>query len=431
MRRLGVILWLLSASAIALAGSGAVRCGKLLDVQTGKLLNDQIITFDETGKITAVENAGESSTKPTVNLPEATCLPGLIDVHTHFEGDSATFGYNGLSFSIPRFAVKAVKNARITLNAGFTTVRDVNADGFADVAVRDGINDGDVPGPRMQVSGPAITITGGHNDEGLLGPQYNYSSDGVANGVEGVRAKVRQNIKYGADLIKVMASGGVTSQGDNPQSAEFSEEELRTIVTTAHDLGRKVAAHAHGVVAIKRAVLAGVDSVEHGSFIDDEGIRLMKEHGTYLVPTVYLGEYLLAHGEEMGMTKEMMAKARVVIPAANQHVANAISAGVKIAYGTDPPTYPQGQNAHQFATLVKLGMTPLAAIQSATINAADLMGWSDKVGILTPGHYADVVAVKGDPIQNVRLLESVAFVMRGGEVVRNDFASQPQVTPSR
>lgn len=421
MRRLGLIFWLLGASTITFGSAGAVRCGKLLDVQSGTLLNDQIIAFDEAGKITAVESATQSSARPTVNLPEATCLPGLIDVHTHFEGDSSTFGYNGLSFSVPRLAVKAVKNARITLNAGFTTVRDVNADGFADVAVRDGINDGDVPGPRMQVSGPAITITGGHNDEGLLAPQYNYSSDGVANGVEGVRTKVRQNIKYGADLIKVMASGGVTSQGDNPQSAEFSEEELQAIVTTAHDLGRKVAAHAHGVVAIKRAVLAGVDSVEHGSFIDDEAIRLMKEHGTYLVPTVYLGEYLLTHGEEMGMTKEMMAKARLVIPAANQHVASAIRAGVKIAYGTDPPTYPHGQNAHQFATLVKLGMTPLAAIRSATINAADLMGWSDKVGALTPGRYADVVAVKGDPTQNVRLLESIAFVMKGGEVVRNDF----------
>jgi imidazolonepropionase-like amidohydrolase len=236
--------------------------------------------------------------------------------------------------------------------------------------------------------------------------------------VPAVIAKTREIIKYGADVIKIAATGGVLSKGDSPGAEQFSDDEIRAIVTEAHRLGRKVAAHAHGAAGIKQAVLAGVDSIEHGSFINDEDIALMKAHGTYLVPTLYLGDWFIENYKKIGVPAFMVEKAKVVMPAARENIARAFQAGVKVAFGTDAAVYPHGLNAREFAVMVKLGLTPMQAIQSATVNAADLLGWSDRVGVIEPGHFADIIAVDGDPVANVRALENVAFVMKGGQVVR-------------
>jgi len=404
------------------AGVVAVKAGRLLDVRSGNYLNDQLILI-EAGKVREVGSSRNvqphvPAGAKVIDLSRYTVLPGLIDAHTHLTYNPDSLGYRGLGISIPREALIGAHNARVTLEAGFTTVRNVNAGGYTDIALRDAINAGDVPGPRILASGPALGITGGHCDEDLLAPQYHAFSLGAADGVPAVMAKVREDIKYGADLIKICATGGVLSQGDNPESEQYSPEEMRAIVQEAHRLGRKVAAHAHGTVGIRDAVLAGVDSIEHGSFIDEEGIQLMKERGTYLVPTLYLGDWLLENYQKMGITDNMLAKARYVLPEARKHVARAFQEGVKVAFGTDAAVYPHGLNAHEFAVMVKLGMTPLATVQAATLNGADLLGWSDRVGSLEPGHFADLIAVEGDPLQDVTILQNVKVVMKGGEVVK-------------
>jgi imidazolonepropionase-like amidohydrolase len=399
----------------------AVKAGHLLDVKSGRYLENQVILI-EGDRIQTVGAAAEvqiPSDAKVVDLSNRTVLPGLIDCHTHLTMSPFLGAYRALSVSVPREALLGARNARVTLEAGFTTVRNVGASGFADVALRDAINAGDVPGPRMLVSGPPIGITGGHADENLLAPEFHYSADGVADGVPAVMAKVRENIKYGADLIKFMATGGVLSQGDNPALEQYSPEEMRAIIDTAHGLGLKVATHAHGALGIRDAVLAGVDSVEHGSYINEEDIGLMKQHGTYLVPTLYLGDWLLENYPKMGLTENMVTKARVVIPAARENVGHAIHEGVRIAFGTDAAVYPHGLNAHEFPVMVKLGMTPLAAIQASTVNAADLLGWSDRVGAIEPGKYADLIAIEGDPLQDVSVLEHVEFVIKGGEVIKS------------
>jgi imidazolonepropionase-like amidohydrolase len=396
----------------------------LLDVKSGTTLSDQIIVI-EGDKITSVGAANSlkgTSEGERIELPNATVLPGLIDCHVHLTVSPHLFGPAGLHTSYPRSALLGARNARITLSAGFTTVRNVAADGYADVALRDAINAGDVPGPRMLVSGPALSITGGHWDQNFLGPQFAFSNNGVADGVPAVTKQVRENIKYGADLIKVMATGGVVSEGDNPALAQYNPEELKAIVETAHALGRKVAAHAHAAVGIRNAVLAGADSIEHGSYITDQEIQLMKEHGTYLVPTVYLEDWILQNLQTLGWTPNSMEKARTVIPIANKNVSHAFKSSVKVALGTDAGVYPHGLNGHEFHKMVEMGLTPLQAIQAGTVNAADLLGWSDKVGTIETGKWADIVAVDGDPLQDITTLEHVKFVMKGGTVIKNEYA---------
>jgi imidazolonepropionase-like amidohydrolase len=404
------------------SGYVVVHAGHLLDVKTGKLLTDQTLVIAD-GRIISVGSAAEGKIPGDavrVELPNATVLPGLIDAHTHLTMEPR-FGYDRLAISLPREALIGAKNARLTLLAGFTTARNVGARGFSDVALRDAINAGEVAGPRLLVSGPALSITGGHCDNNLLPSEYHALSDGVADGIAAVQHKVRENIKYGADLIKVCATGGVLSMGDNPQHSQYTLEEMKAIVADAHRLGRKVAAHAHGAEGIRWAAEAGVDSIEHGSYIDDAGIAAMKEHGTYLVPTLYLGDWMMENAEQTHMPPPLLAKARDVIPAARNHIAHAFAGGVKVAFGTDAAVYPHGLNGHEFAVMVKLGLTPLQAIQAATLNAADLLGWAGKVGSLEPGAWADVVAVEGDPVKDVTTLERVKFVMKGGEVVRNEY----------
>ena len=400
-----------------------VRVGHLLDVKTGKMLSNQTIVIQGDRIASVGSDAQVPAGAQVVDLSNATVLPGLIDAHTHITFNP-NFGYSSLAISVPREALIGAKNARLTLEAGFTTIRNVGAKGYSDVALRDAINAGDVPGPRMLVSGPALSIAGGHCDNNLLPFEYHVQNEGVADGVAAVQHKTREIIKYGADLIKVCATGGVLSHGDNPQASQYTLEEMKAIVTDAHRLGRKVAAHAHGAQGILWASQAGVDSIEHGSYIDDAAIAEMKKNGTYLVPTLYLMDWFFENAEKIGTPAELVAKGKDVMPAARKNVARAFAAGVKIGFGTDAAVYPHGMNAHEFAVYVRMGMTPLAAIQTATVNDADLLGWSDKVGTIEAGKFADLIAVDGDPLADVTTLERVKFVMKGGDVVKNSYGSQ-------
>ncbi|HET7208103.1 MAG TPA: amidohydrolase family protein [Terriglobales bacterium] len=399
-----------------------VRAGRLLDVKSGNTLTNQAIVI-EGDKIVSV--GPESATKPAagatvVDLPNATVLPGLIDAHTHLTFNPQ-FGYETLAISVPREALMGAHNARTTLEAGITTVRNVGARGYSDIALRDAINAGDVPGPRIVASGPALSITGGHCDNNLLPYEYHATSDGAADGVENVQHKVREIIKYGADVIKVCATGGVLSKGDDPNHSQFTLEEMKAIVAEAHRLGRKVAAHAHGAEGVRWASEAGVDSIEHGHLMDDAAIATLKKNGTYLVPTLYLVDWQRENAAAAHLPDFAKAKMEMVSRLGTNNIRKAIAAGVKIGMGTDAAVYPHGLNAHEIAVYVRLGLTPLQAIQTATVNDADLLGWSDRIGSIEPGKYADIIAVDGDPLKDVTTLERVKFVMKGGEVVKNQY----------
>jgi len=414
----------LSLSATAADEVVAIRAGKLIDVVGGKVLADQTILVSG-DRITAV---GPSAATPVpagarvIDLSRETVLPGLVDAHVHLTGDPHQHGYRSLGVSDIRAAMYGAYAARRTLEAGFTTVRNVGASGFGDVALRDAIDEGELPGPRMRVAGYAIGIQGGHCDNNLLPHDFHYTENGVADGPWAARAKVREMAKFGADTIKICASGGVLSKGDEAGAQQLTLEEMQAIVEEAHKLGRRVAAHAHGASSIRDAILAGVDSVEHASLIDDEGIRLAREKGTYLVMDIYNDDYILQEGAKAGMLPESLEKERKVGQLQRDNFRKAFKAGAKMAFGTDAGVYPHGDNARQFFYMVKYGMTGMQAIQAATINGADLLGWKDRVGSLAAGKYADIVAVAGDPLADPAELTRVNFVMKGGAVVRNTTA---------
>jgi imidazolonepropionase-like amidohydrolase len=399
-----------------------IRAGRLLDVKTGNTLTNQAIVI-EGDRIVSVGPAASVKAAPDasiVDLPHATVMPGMIDAHTHLTFNPQ-FGYETLGISVPREALIGARNAHVTLEAGFTAVRNVGARGYSDIALRDAINAGDVPGPRIVASGPALSITGGHCDNNLLPFEYHATQEGVADGVENVQHKVREIIKYGADVIKVCATGGVLSKGDDPNHSQFTMEEMKAIVAEAHRLGRKVAAHAHGAEGVRWASDAGVDSVEHGHLMDDASIATLKKNGTYLVPTLYLVDWQRENAATTHLPEYARKKMDLVSQMGQNNARKAIAAGVKIGMGTDAAVYPHGLNAHELAVYVRLGMTPLQAIQTTTVNDADLLGWSDRIGTLEPGKYADIIAVDGDPLKDVAVLQNVKFVMKGGEVVKNQY----------
>jgi imidazolonepropionase-like amidohydrolase len=401
-----------------------VRAGRLIAVRGGTVLTNQAILIEgdrikEVGAADAVAGHAPRDAR-VIDLRNATVLPGLIDCHTHITSEPGDYYKQLFRMSAIDEAVKAHLYAKRTLDAGFTTVRNVGAGEFIDVALRNAINEGAVPGPRMLVSTMPLSATGGHGDVNGMSPYLRFEGfSGIANGVDQIREKIRFEVKYGADLIKVLASAGVLSEEESVGAPQYSQEELNAVVEEAAMWGRKVAAHAHGAEAIKRAVRAGVASVEHGSLIDDEGIRLMKERGTYLVADIYNDDYIIAEYTRLGFPQKIIEKERLVGRQQRENFKKAVQAGVKIAFGTDAGVYPHGWNAKQFAHMVRWGTTPMQAIQAATVNAADLIGWADRVGALEPGKFADVIAVVGDPLQDVTVLEHVVFVMKGGQVVKD------------
>lgn len=403
-----------------------IIAGQLLDVRSGKLLPQQAILLeqDRVHSIVPVTKLTDAEQNlPRTDLSGYTVLPGLIDMHVHLTSNPAEHGYRRLQQTPARQALFGVTAAAATLNAGFTTVRNLGAPGFADVDLRNAIEDGDIAGPRMRVSGPSLCMTGGHCDNNLLPHIYQASTSGVANGADAIRAKVRSNMKYGADVIKFTATGGVLSRNTDVNASQYSLAEMQALVAEAHDRGAIVAAHAHGLGGIKRALQAGVDSIEHASFIDDEAIKLAKRNGTYLVMDIYVSDYILQQGEAAGILPESLAKERTVGQLQRQNFSKAVKAGVKMAYGTDAGVYSHGLNARQLRYMVQWGMTPLQAIQSATVNAAELLNWRNaqgqlNVGVLQAGAYADMIAVAGNPLQQIELLQQIPVVIKGGQQVK-------------
>ncbi len=411
---------LFAASALLPAATIALKCGSLLDVRSGQLQKGAVVVavdgkIAQTGAVVAIPTGAT-----VVDLPNSTCMPGLIDVHDHLTANPSDAGYKHLGVSVPRSTVTGVKNARITLLAGFTTVRNVGADGYSDVALRDGIDAGDVEGPRLIVSGPALGITGGHCDETMLAPEFHFTAPGVADGPWAARAKVREVVKFGADVIKICASGGVLSKGDLPGTPQYTVEEMKAIVEEAHKLGRKVAAHAHGTQSIKDAIIAGVDSIEHSSLIDAEGIALAKQHGTFLVFDIYNDDYILKEGAKAGMLPESIEKERQIGRLQRENFRKAFLAGAKMAFGTDGGVYPHGDNWKQFPIMVEFGMKPIDAIRTATLAAAELLDKSKQLGSVESGYLADVIAVDGNPLESIDNIGKVRFVMKDGQIFRND-----------
>ncbi|MFO0958633.1 MAG: amidohydrolase family protein [Isosphaeraceae bacterium] len=405
----------------------AIRAGRLFDGE-GDALKAGVRIVVEGDRIARVGPVGEVPLPEGVaelDLSNHTVLPGLIDCHTHLAMRADRYEPIQKFKETPfHHAFAAVVHARATLLAGFTTVRDLGSPPFLAVDLRGSIAEGLIPGPRILASGPGISITGGHGDLNRYAPQVRVQAFpdeqdfSIADGVDQVRKAVRSHLKYGADVIKVHASGGVLSLGDAPGAPQYSVEELRAIVEEAHAAGKKVAAHAHGAVGIKNAVAAGVDSIEHGSLIDGEGIRMMVERGTWLVADIYNDDYLVSKAKEIGLPDELLEKEKMVGQTQRDNFAKCVQAGVKVAFGTDAGVYPHGDNGRQFAYMVKYGLTPARAIRSATSDAALLLGREKELGRVAPGFLADLVAVEGDPLEDVRRLERVAWVMKGGSVAK-------------
>jgi imidazolonepropionase-like amidohydrolase len=411
------------ASAQTATTVTVIKAGRLIDTENGRVLTNQMILVENDIIKSVGTNLAIPSGAKVIDLSNATVMPGFIDTHTHITADADENYYDMFRKSFVDAAVTAHLNARKTLDAGFTTVRDVGSYGFVDVALRNAINAGKIPGPRMQCAGYYIGSTGSHGDLNGFSPWLSdrmpEEMSGIADGPDAVRKKVRYLIKYGADVIKFGASAGVLSEEASVGAPQFTQEEMNAIVDEARMHGIKACAHAHGTEAIKMAILAGVASIEHGSLIDDEGIRLMKERGTYLSADIYNDDYIMSEFARLGYPQKILDKEKLVGRTQRENFRKAVLAGVKIAYGTDAGVYPHGWNAKQFAKMVEWGQTPMQAIQSATINSADLLGWRDQIGSIKGGKYADIVAVTENPLDKISVLENVQFVMKGGVVYKN------------
>ena len=410
-------------SAVAAQGLTAIRAGRLVDAERGEVHRDQLVLL-RGERIESVQpgSARIPAGARVIDLTRYTVVPGLIDCHAHLIGEITGPPLAPLERSGAQEAFSGVRNARATLLAGFTTVRDIGTyRAFVDVALRDAINDGTVIGPRMAVAGAYVTVSTGAGEVTGMAPDVVLPSDfrfGVANSVPEVRQRVRALLNGGADFIKILATGAVLTRGTKPGVSEFTEEELKAAVDQAAQYGAFVAAHAHGGEGIKNAVRAGVRSIEHGSLMDDQAIGLMKERGTYLVADIYNGDYIASVGREQKWPVEFLRKNDETTEAQRQGFRKAVAAGVKIAYGTDSGVYPHGWNGKQLPYMVRYGMTPMAAIQSATIVAARLMGWEDRVGSITAGKFADIIAVEGDAMADLGSFGKVGFVMKGGVVYK-------------
>ncbi len=411
-----LIPFLIFIQSEAYSQSILIKPKQILDVRSGKLINADILI--ESGVIKKVSrNIPVMSHYEIIDLKDMTILPGLMDAHVHLTGNTDLKGNEGISESSYLATIYGVKNAKETLMAGFTTVRNVGASNYSDVALRDGIEQKAIVGPTLLVSGPPLGITGGHCDSNILPAEYEYTAQGVADGPWEVRRKVRENKKYGVDLIKYCATGGVMSKGTNVNNRQYTLDEMKAIVDEAHTLGMKVAAHAHGLQGIRMAIEAGVDSIEHSSLIDQETVNFAISKGVFLAMDIYVSDYILGEGAKNGIPEYSLEKERIVGKKQRENFKMAFESGAKMAFGTDAGIYPHGKNARQFKYMVEWGMTPIQAIQASTINTAELFGLNN-IGEIKESFDADLVAVKGNPLDDITLLENIDFVMKEGQIIK-------------
>ncbi|WP_395621694.1 amidohydrolase family protein [Dokdonella sp.] len=421
-----VLLSLALPVAAMAAETTVLHCDQVFDAKRGKLTGEMTLVIED-GRIKAM-SAGHSDpaggAARTINLKGMTCLPGLIDSHVHLTGETSPTGYTDqFRWNVADYAIRSTVYARRTLEAGFTTVRNLGDGDNASISLRNAINQGVVPGPRIYTAGSAIGSTGGHAD-GTDGYRADLQGDpgpklGIINGPDDAWKAVRQHYKDGADLIKIMPSGGVLDESSSVDNAQMTMQELEAVIAAAHDYGFTVAAHAHGAEAIRRAVTAGVDSIEHGTYMSDADMKLMKQRGTWYVPTIIAGRYVAEKAAVPGYYPEQIAaKARQVGPVIQKTAGRAFKAGVKMAFGTDAGVYPHGQNAKEFEYMVEAGIPNAYALQAATVNAAALLKQSDNMGSLEAGKFADVIAVKGNPLDDISLMKQVDFVMKAGVVYK-------------
>jgi imidazolonepropionase-like amidohydrolase len=408
-----------AVAAGAQAATVAVSAERLLDVASGKYVEKPVVVIVD-GRISAIERQGEAlpAGAERVDLPGVTLLPGLIDMHVHLTSSPLFGGYNRLQYTDSFWPILGTTHAKATLEAGFTTVRNVGSKNYEDVGLRQAIDAGFIPGPRIVTATYAIGSTGGHCDSTFFPPSMKQKGDAVIDSPDEGRKMVRQLHKYGAQVIKICATGGVFSHGDTPGAQQLTLEEIKAIVDEAHATGLRVAAHAHGASGIKAAILGGVDTIEHASLADDEDIRLAVQHGSYFGMDIYNTDYTQAEGKKNGVLEENLQKDRDIGEIQRENFRKALKAGVKMIFSTDAGVYPHGTNAKQFAVMVRYGASPLQAIRTATITAAEALDRAKDVGQATPGHYGDLVGVKGDPLSDVTVLEHPVFVMKGGEVVK-------------
>ena len=414
------------ACAALLAGPALAQettvltAARMLDVRTGKLVdNPQVVIRD--GRIVSVGRAGDAAPADAtrVDLPGMTLLPGLIDMHTHLDSDPTYGGYNYLQYNDRFWSMLTVKHAERTLMAGFTTVRNVGSDAWNDIGLSQAVEEGKITGPRIIGAAYAFGATGGHCDSTYFPPSMEQHNKYNADTPDEGRRSVRELRKYGAQVIKICATGGVFSRNTEPGQQQMTYEEMKAVVDESHQWGLRVAAHAHGADGIREAIRAGVDTIEHASLIDDAGIRLARERGTWLSMDIYNTEYTQAEGRKNGVLEDNLRKDRELADIQRENFRKAHRAGVRMVYGTDSGIYPHGDNAKQFAWMVRYGMTPVEAIQSATLNAAEALGRND-LGVIEAGRHADLIAVPADPTRDVTVLESVPFVMKGGVVVKQE-----------